>query len=198
MEMDMVQVKEKYQIFCDMDGVLVDLVGGVNEALYSEPPKDASENYKKAQISARNKLNGATLTPEHLDKTHPNFVKESRNFLYRVLRDNRQFWINLKWLPEGKELWSFIEKYDPVILSKPTDLQAVIGKNQWVKDHLALPKERVQIRYDKSPYAKYEGKIGILIDDFESNTSKFSGNGGLTVLYKSTQQAIKELKSFGF
>ena len=44
MEMDMVQVKEKYQIFCDMDGVLVDLVGGVNEALYSEPPKDASEN----------------------------------------------------------------------------------------------------------------------------------------------------------
>jgi hypothetical protein len=115
-----------------------------------------------------------------------------------VLRDNRQFWINLKWLPEGKELWNFIEKYDPVILSKPTDLQAVIGKKKWVKDHLALPKERVQIRYDKSPYAKYEGKIGILIDDFESNTSKFGGNGGLTVLYKNTQQAIKELKSFGF
>ena len=69
---------------------------------------------------------------------------------------------------------------------------------KWVKDHIGLPKERVQIRYDKSPYASYNGKIGVLIDDFESNTSKFEGAGGRTVLYKNTQQAIKELKSFGF
>lgn len=106
--------------------------------------------------------------------------------------------MDLEWLPEGKELWGYIEKYNPIILSKPTDLQAVIGKKKWVKDNIGLNKERVQIRYDKSPYANHQGKIGILIDDFESNTSKFDGAGGLTVLYKSTQQAIKELKSLGF
>ena len=188
----------KYQIFCDLDGVLVDLVGGVNKAVYSDPPAEASENYKNAQIKAKKALKGQTLTSEHLDKTHPNFLKETRNFLYRVLSDNRRFWMNLDWLPEGKELWSYIEKYDPIILSKPTDLQAVIGKKKWVKDNIGLNKERVQIRYDKSPYANYQGKVGILIDDFVSNTSKFSGAGGLTVLYKNTQQAIKELKSLGF
>lgn len=188
----------KYQIFCDMDGVLVDLVGGVDDALWGVAPLGASENYIKAQREARDKLKGATLEPKHLDKTSDEFVKEARTFLYKVLMDNRKFWMDLEWLPGGKELWNYIEKYDPIILSKPTDLQAVIGKKKWVKDHIGLPKERVQIRYDKAPYANYNGKIGILIDDFESNTSKFEGAGGLTVLYKNTQQAIKELKSLGF
>lgn len=196
--MDSMEVTNKYQIFCDMDGVLVDLVGGVNEALYSDPPTDASDNYKKIQLKAREVLDNQTLTSEHLDKTHKLFKKEARNFLYRVLMDNRRFWMGLEWLSGGQELWQYIEKYDPIILSKPTDLQAVIGKKKWVKDNIGLPKERVQIRYDKAPYAKYNGKIGILIDDFESNTSKFQGNGGSTILYKNTPQAIKELKSFGF
>ena len=188
----------KYQIFCDMDGVLVDLVGGVNNALWEDAPACASENYVKAQQKARDKLKGATLESKHLDKTSDEFVKEARTFLYKVLMDNRKFWMKLEWLQGGKELWNYIKKYDPIILSRPTDLQAVIGKKKWVKDHIGLPKERVQIRYDKSPYANYNGKIGVLIDDFESNTSKFEGAGGRTVLYKNTQQAIKELKSFGF
>jgi len=192
------EITNKYQIFCDMDGVLVDLVGGVNEALYSDPPQDASDNYKKIQIKARAVLDNQTLSSEHLDKTHKLFKKETRNFLYRVLMDNRRFWMGLKWLPGGKELWEYIEKYDPIILSKPTDLQAVIGKKKWVKDNIGLPKERVQIRYDKSPYASYNGKTGILIDDFESNIDKFQVAGGRTILYNNTYQAIKELKSFGF
>ncbi|HAW20188.1 MAG TPA: hypothetical protein DCX14_08405 [Flavobacteriales bacterium] len=192
------EVIDKYQIFCDMDGVLVDLVKGVGEALYSKAPHDASANYIKAQKDAREALQGSPLLSENLDKTHPGFIKETRTFLYKVLMDNRRFWMGLKWLPGGKELWDYIKKYDPVILSKPTDLQAVIGKKKWVKDNIGLPKERVQIRYDKSPYASYNGKIGILIDDFESNTSKFQSAGGRTILYKNTPQAIKELKSFGF
>ena len=196
--MDFMEITEKYQIFCDMDGVLVDLVGGVGKALYEDAPTDASANYIKIQQKAREVLDGQPLLSEHLDKTNPNFKKETRNFLYRVLMDNRRFWMNLEWLPDGKKLWDYIKKYDPVILSKPTDLQAVIGKKKWVKDNIGLPKERVQIRYDKSPYAQYEGKIGILIDDFESNTSKFDAAGGRTVLYKNTQDAITELKSFGF
>ena len=195
--MDPVEINN-YQIFCDMDGVLVDLVGGVNKALYEDAPECASDNYVKAQTIARQKLNGETLESKHLDKTSDEFVKEARTFLYKVLMDNRRFWMNLEWLPGGKELWGYIEKYDPIILSKPTDLQAVIGKKKWVKDHIGLPKERVQIRYDKSPYAKHEGKIGILNDDFESNTSKFSAAGGLTILHKDIHKTIKELKSFGF
>ena len=197
MEMDKTIMK-KYQIFCDMDGVLVDLVGGVGEAIYADPPKDASDNYIKTQHKAMEALDGKPLTPENLDKTSPVFKKEARNFLFRLMSNNRQFWMNLKWMPKGKELWNYIEKYDPIILSKPTDLQSVIGKKKWVKDNIGLPKERVQIRYDKTPYAQHNGKIGILIDDFESNTTKFNDAGGLTILYTDPHDAIKELKSLGF
>ena len=38
----MKQQIKKYQIFCDMDGVLVDLVGGVADLVYADPPEDAS------------------------------------------------------------------------------------------------------------------------------------------------------------
>jgi len=189
---------EKFQIFCDMDGVLVDLVGGVGEAIYADPPEDASDNYIKAQHAAMESLDGKPLQSENLDKDSPLFKKEARNFLFRVMSDNRKFWMNLNWMPEGKKLWEYIEKYDPIILSKPTDLQSVIGKKKWVKDNLDLPKERVQIRYNKTPYATHEGKIGILIDDFENNTSKFKDAGGLTILYTNAHKAIKELKSLGF
>jgi hypothetical protein len=189
---------EKFQIFCDMDGVLVDLVGGVGDLVYADPPKDASKKYIKAQHQAMEALEGKPLKDENLDKNSPFFKKEARTFLYRVMMNNRHFWMDLNWLPGGKELWNYIEKYDPIILSKPTDLQAVIGKKKWVKDHIGLPKERVQIRYDKTPYAQHNGRIGILIDDFESNTSKFKDAGGLTILYTDPQEAIKELKSLGF
>ena len=85
----------KYQIFCDMDGVLVDLVGGVDDALWEEAPACASENYVKAQQEARDKLKGATLEPKHLDKTSDEFIKEARTFLYKVLMEilkGRQQW----------------------------------------------------------------------------------------------------------
>jgi len=192
------EINKKYQIFCDLDGVLVNLVRGVGEAIYADPPKDASPNYIKAQHQAMESLGGKSLQNEHLDKTSPLFIKEARNFLFRVMSDNRKFWMNLKWMPEGKKLWEYIEKYDPIILSRPTDLQSVIGKKKWVKDNIGLHKERVQIRYDKTPYAQHDGKIGVLIDDFESNTSKFNVAGGRTILYKDTNQAIKELKTLGF
>jgi len=190
--------KKEYQIFCDMDGVLVDLVGGVGDLVYADPPEDASQKYIKTQHKAMEALEGKPLKAENLDKNSPFFKKEVRTFLYRVMMNNRHFWMNLNWLPGGKELWNYIEKYDPIILSKPTDLQAVIGKKKWVKDHIGLPKERVQIRYDKTPYAQHNGKTGILIDDFESNTSKFKDAGGLTILYTDPHDAIKELKSLGF
>ena len=46
--------------------------------------------------------------------------------------------------------------------------------------------------------AQHNGKIGVLIDDFESNTSKFKDAGGVTILYTDLHDAIKELKSLGF
>jgi len=190
--------QDKYQIFCDMDGVLVNLIEGINTAIYEAPPPGASDRYKKAQTEARESLGGKKLKEEDANKHSEHFKKPVRNFMYRVMSDNRHFWMNLPWQPGGRELWDYIKKYDPIILSRPVDLQSVIGKKKWVKDNLGLTGEKVQIRYNKSPYAKYKGKTGILIDDFESNTSKFDEAGGVTILYKDSTQAIASLKELNF
>ena len=190
--------QEEHQIFCDLDGVLVDLIAGVNDAIYNEAPADSSPRYRKTQEKAREALGGKTLEEEDADKHSDKFKKPVREFMYRVMDHDRHFWMNLPWMPGGKELWDYIKKYDPIILSRPTDLQSLIGKKAWVKRNLNLSGDRVQIRYDKSPYANYEGKTGILIDDFEKNTSKFEEAGGKTILYRTVGPAIKELKDYGF
>ena len=189
---------DQYQIFCDMDGVLVDLIGGINRAIYDNPPDDSSTRYKKSQEAAREALGGEKLKEEEVNKYSEHFKKPVRNFMYRAMSENRHFWMNLEWQPGGRELWNYIKKYDPIILSRPVDLQSVIGKKKWVKDHLGLSGDKVQIRYNKNPYAKYKGKTGILIDDFESNTSKFEEAGGVTILYKDPTQAIASLKELNF
>jgi hypothetical protein len=188
----------KYQIFCDMDGVLVDLMDGINDAIYNDAPKDSSTRYIKSQLKAREALSGHPVTDKDTFKENPEFKKPVRTFMFRVMKDNRKFWMNLKWAPEGKQLWDYIKDYNPIILSRPTDLQSVIGKKKWVKDNLNLKGERVQIRYNKTPYAQYQNKIGILIDDFQTNTIPFIDAGGQAILYKNVDEAILELKKYGF
>jgi hypothetical protein len=190
--------KNNFQIFCDLDGVLVDLMDGINDAIYNEAPENASNRYKNAQLAAREALNGKKLQERDANKNSEHFKKPVRNFMYRVMPDNRHFWMNLKWQPRGKELWSYIQKFNPKILSRPVDLQSVIGKKKWVKDNLGLTGDNVQIRFNKNEFANQSGKIGILIDDFQSNTIPFKESGGKAILYKNTRQTIEELKALGF
>ena len=156
-------------IIFDLDGVLVDLIAGVGEAIKADPPQGVSVRWIKAQKLAREDLGEAILNESQLNKYHKNFSKPIRNFMLRIMSDNRKFWMNLGWTEDGRELWEFIKEHDPIILSKPTDLQSVIGKKAWVKRNLGLNKEHVQIRYDKSRYAQHNGKTGLLIDDFATN-----------------------------
>ena len=108
------EITNKFQIFCDMDGVLVDLVRGVADLVYADPPKDASKNYIKAQHKAMEALEGKPLQAENLDKNSPFFKKEARTFLYRVLMNNRHFWMDLNWLPGGKSYGIILKNMIPL------------------------------------------------------------------------------------
>lgn len=187
--------QSEYQIFCDLDGVLVDLISGVSKVIYADPPPDAKDKWIKAQKETREALNGEELTQESVSEN-----KTVRNFMFRVMAKNSSFWANLDWMPGGKELWNYIKQYNPIILSRPTDSDSEDGKREWVEFHLGLSGEaRVKVEYDKSPFAQHEGKTGILIDDFEKNTIAFENSGGIAILYHGNPTvAIKKLKEFGF
>jgi hypothetical protein len=188
----------KYQIFCDLDGVLVDLIQGVENAILCDASEGVSERYLKKQRLAKEALGGATLKECYLKKDDIAFKKPVRDFMYKAMNADRHFWMNLPWKEDGKKLWDFIKSHEPIILSKPTDLQSVIGKKAWVKQNLGLNKENVQIRMNKAPYAQFKGKTGLLIDDYHKNITAFSENGGETIHYKNVDDAIGKLKEYGF
>ena len=108
----------------------------------------------------------------------------------------------MPWLNDGKNLWRFIEKYDPHILSAASqeDPNCKPGKNAWIRRNLGVPVSRVNLvqRHEKQNYAKVGGKPSILIDDYEKNTKEFSMKGGVGITFRNASQVIGELKKLGF
>jgi len=157
-------------IFCDMDGVLVDFMGGAKKVLgYNFDDPDLEKVQSKDKIA---KTEG--------------------------------FWENLDARRDGMRLWSFINKYEPRILTAyPSwDEDGKHGKKIWVKKHLRLPEGRFFAvrRQDKQDYAKDEvtGLPKILIDDYAKNITEFEKAGGIGIRYVDSTQTISELKKLGF
>jgi len=105
------------------------------------------------------------------------------------------FWINLEWMEDGKELWNYIEKYDPNLLSAPSrEIESRVGKKDWVKKE--LPGVRLILRTAKHKKDLATSK-GILIDDRKENIESWIGADGIGILHTSTEETIKELKKLG-
>lgn len=173
-----------FKIFCDMDGVLVNFQKGAAEFMadpsYGE--EFVVQNFKVEQgRSARPFWKKLT----HVHKIEPNAATD--------------IWANLDWISDGKKLWSYISKYDPVILSSPglasVDI-IVAGKKQWLNSY--LPSAEYIFEPDKWKYAKGNaGTQHILIDDQPRKLDPWNEHGGIGILHTSAGNTIKELKKWG-
>ena len=114
----------------------------------------------------------------------------------------KDFWASMPWLNDGKNLWRFIEKYNPHILSAASqeDPNCKMGKHRWIFRNLNIPSGRIHLvqRHEKQTYAKTGGQPSILIDDYAKNTKEFSMKGGIGITFKNASQVIGELKKLGF
>ena len=153
---------KKYTIYCDLDGVLTDFNG----------------EYKK--------LTGIDIS----NRSHMN--KGDELFFEPINKAGKDFWTNMSWTKDGKELWNYIEKYNPILLSAPTrDNSSRVGKNEWVKRE--LPGVRLILRSAGSK-REFANKNTILIDDRPSNVEQWIEDGGISILHKNTEDTIKKLK----
>ncbi len=201
---------EKYKLFCDMDGVLVDFEKGVLAYMNKTFAAIAAEQenypdnklYKLARAAAR-ELGGwdAEIRPEHIRRAEEGgtgFLR-TRDLMYRMVENNREVWANLPWIEGGKELWNHIKKYNPEILTAPMGPESELGKEDWCARELGnLP---VNITDDKSPYGMGDGKRqGLLIDDREKYRAQFKAGGGEVVPHTpgDAGPSIKRLKALGF
>ena len=127
---------------------------------------------------------------------------------WEAIRNESSFWYTLPWMPGGKQLWRFIEKYKPHILSayveESTDPNCVPGKTKWLQTYAGISnKRRINLvrRSEKGLYAKMHARNGdkvILIDDYPKNVEDFTRYGGIGIYHTNSSSTISKLKKLGF
>jgi hypothetical protein len=128
------------------------------------------------------------LTGHKLDGVH----RTDERFWDPINEAGYDFWINLKWMPDGKKLWSYIKKYEPELLSAPSrQPDSRIAKHDWVERE--LPGVHLILRSAKNK-KEYASPTSILIDDRDDNISDWINAGGIGILHKSAKDTISQLK----
>lgn len=112
-----------------------------------------------------------------------------------IAKAGAAFWIKLKWMPDGKQLWNYIKKYNPELLSAPSrEESSRLGKRVWVKRELPGVKLILRSADRKQEFANPNV---ILIDDREKNIKQWEAAGGVGILHTSAEDTIKQLKQLG-
>ena len=174
----------KYQIYCDMDGVLTDYEKRFIELLR----KEGHKYYSKEVIKQ-------VTRPKHFEKLEGE--GELENFTDNYI--GLDFWTGMEWMPNGRQLWSFIQPYSPVILTSPSKhTTSRLGKRLWVKEHL-VPAPPVEFRFGEAK-SDFANENAILIDDKPSNLEAFASKGGIALEVKDgeIQSVINKLKELGY
>jgi len=183
-----------YQIYCDMDGVLVDLEAGIERVLYVTDIEDEVRE-KAIQVLHSGQLWQAL-------QKEPDF-SEGVNAIFNVLSSGNEleresFWANLPPEPDMYTLWNFISQYNPIILSAPWTINGDIdqaceaGKRKWL-ERLSPQPRNVILTLNKHTEA---ARDHILIDDMDKYIGPWSSSGGVAIKHTSAANTIKELKKW--
>jgi len=128
----------------------------------------------------------------------------SKEEKWAPIKNTPRFWHTLPWMPGGQQLWNFIKKHNPHILSayveESHDPNCIPGKSHWARTNLGIGINRINLvkRVQKQNYAKVVGEPAILIDDYKKNTDQFTQRGGIGILHTTTSNTINQLKKLGF
>lgn len=123
---------------------------------------------------------------------------KSDELFQKVADEGSEFWRHCPWMSDGKELWNYVKKYNPSVLTATPDTgeyEAAKGKKLWVKEQLGPFVECITTK--KNLKQKYANKYSILVDDFKKNIDQWIEAGGIGILHTSTKNTIEELKKLG-
>ena len=165
------EAKGQSKIYLDMDGVLCNFIKGV-----------------------------ADTTGE--DFTSPDLNQKMKGQIKSKIEEKGDFWHNLEWQPGGQQLYRYVKSSSPYILSAYAkwDKNCKDGKNSWIKRHLMMPKQRINLvkREDKKLYAVQDGVPNILIDDYIKNIREWEQAGGIGIHQTDVKRTINTIKKHGF
>ena len=133
------------------------------------------------------------LTGRKAPGVHSTYNKD--DFWGAITKAGKDFWANLEWMPDGKQLWDYIKQYNPELLTAPSrEESSRIGKQEWVDKHLPGTPVIFKQAKDKKDLAEPNA---ILIDDRKDNIAQWREAGGIGILHTSTSSTIKQLEKLG-
>jgi len=163
------------EVFCDMDGVIVDFIKGANF------------------LTEKSKFGNDWIE----------LIKKNQDIAWKIINEKKdKFWENLEWLHGGKKLWKYIKFYKPIILSAypytledpEVKINAIFGKKMWIRKELGELTERKSIICSRKDKSIFSGRNKILIDDDIKNVTEWNKRGGVGILYESYEKAIPIIK----
>tara|TARA_Y100000034_G_C6855243_1_gene388565 strand:+ start:375 stop:932 length:558 start_codon:yes stop_codon:yes gene_type:complete len=161
-------------VFVDMDGVLVNFHVGAE-----------------------------TIIGRKLPAAGPGGPGTITNDEWKTIQDIDDFWETLPPEADFRQLWDFVKRFKPSILSAAPNKwpEAKVGKLKWLKRHVGKVPGTAYIvkRSSKKKFAKgFRGEPNLLIDDFDKNIKEWEAAGGIGILHRSAAKTIKRLKELGF
>ena len=195
-----------YQIYCDMDGVLVDFMKGtlaaINKSFNMPETRASSKTLSKLFRKIFDIEGGAVPEVGPEDIGMPGQVDASkkialiRRYMYKLIADDPEHWANLPPMPDAMQLWNYISRYNPNILTAPMDKGSEKGKTWWIINNLNPAPKEIFMSHDKFKWAvDQNGRPNVLIDDFEINVKPWRAKGGIAILHTSAEKTIYELEA---
>tara|TARA_R100001129_G_scaffold61388_2_gene41743 strand:+ start:2129 stop:2803 length:675 start_codon:yes stop_codon:yes gene_type:complete len=202
----------EFQIYCDMDGVLVDFVNAavntVNEDIVDMSIPSHKETGGITTIGrvrrALEEEGRSFITKDDIEiKGKTKVQKAANSYMYRRVENDFDWWVKLEWMPDGRELWDYIRVFNPYILTAPMKQEgSKEGKRAWVKKNLQLPNgnqpEKVILNSKKYLYANVGPTMNILIDDMTKNTVPWNeatkDTDSVAILHTSAKDTIRQLE----
>lgn len=108
------------------------------------------------------------------------------------------YWANLPWTVDGKELWRNLLPFHPVILTAYPNFRATEnelvsqGKTTWVYRELGVIPMIICEKHHKCYYAAPKS---ILVDDDLDNIREWKAAGGIGIFHESASQTLLQLSN---
>lgn len=131
-------------------------------------------------------------------ETDPQYKKRMWKAVETYTKDGGEVWYELDLMPDAMQLWKYVKKYDPVILSatgKPI-YKAEGQKKRWMREKID-PNATVHTVQAAADKHKFAGPNHVLIDDKEKALGPWRNAGGIGILHTSAANTINQLKKLG-
>lgn len=169
----LLELSQKYTIYCDLDGVLTDFKRSLKELF---PKMNQLKNNKKLSDEIWKKISDAG----------PMFWSNME-----WMSDGHELWNHI------------VNFKPHILSARPIKSRGIIhqhaykGKREWIAKELGvevLNRTHIVLRQEKQ---KYSNSNSILIDDKKENIKEFNKKGGIGILHITSKQSIKALIELG-